>query len=116
MWKSLCSRGNLLLQNIVVSFSRGYYSIVLLPKQTSCQTSQADADRFCACTAACCQDLDPGVLVSNQTSRVKTLTGWRPCPVACGPRPLEEHRARAAHSLDTPRTGEKRPRSMCANI
>src|SRR5215813_13271241 len=38
-WKSLLSRGNLLLQTIVVSFSRGYYSVALLPKQTSCQTS-----------------------------------------------------------------------------
>src|SRR6266446_982062 len=88
MWKSLFSRGNLLLQNIIVSFSRGYYSIVLLPKQTSCQTSHADADRFCACTAAYCQDLDTGVLVRNQTSRVKTLTGWVERPstrLSCGP-------------------------------
>src|SRR6266566_10154318 len=75
IWKSLCSLGNLLLQNIVVSFSRGYYCIALLPKQTSCQTSQADADRFYACSAAYCQDSDTGVFVRNQTSRVKALTG-----------------------------------------
>src|SRR6266699_1241970 len=58
MWKSLCSLGNLLLQNIVVSFSRGHYCIAPLSKQTSCQTAQADADRFYACTAAYCQDSD----------------------------------------------------------
>src|SRR5438132_12415595 len=57
IWKSLRSRGNLLLQNIIVSFSRGYYSSAPLPEQTSCQISQAAADRFCPCIAAYCQRL-----------------------------------------------------------
>src|SRR5215470_6127249 len=88
IWKSLCSRGNLLFQNIVVSFSRGYYSSALLPKQTSCQTSQADVDCFCTCIAAYCQDLSTGIRVRNQTLRVKALTGRAKKPsmqLGCGP-------------------------------
>ena len=49
--------------------------MALLPEQMSCQAFQVDAHRFCTCTAAYCQDSDTGVLVRNQTWRVKALTG-----------------------------------------